>query len=210
MRHSHCWRCCIHDQISWGCDVMPMFRRTLCSRCKALAVVNYVTAVQVHLTSKAFIIKLAQLHDFSAFVLSKKIILQTVCNREHSQKGGKAQLQCLQTAYNFSVPYMIFSKKQTSPASPGDALTALLPHSVALRKAQCCSALTVMIQSSAAPSSALLLLQVYHYRLTRDCIHMAVGMLLHTSYNKVPTFSLNSFLCLPCPKKYFVRHRCLS
>lgn len=119
MRHSHCWRCCIHDQISWGCDVMPMFRTTVYSRCKALAVVNYVTAVQVHLTSKAFIIKLAQLHDFSAFVLSKEIILQTVCNREHSRKGGKAQLQCLQTAYNFSVPYMIFSKNQTSPASPG-------------------------------------------------------------------------------------------
>lgn len=67
---------------------------------------------------------------------------------------------------------------------------ALLPDSVALRKAHWCSALTVIIQSSAAPSSALLLLRAYHLQAhpPPGCIHVAVDMLLHTSYNTGPTF----------------------
>lgn len=162
------------------------------------------------LNFQSFYYKTCTIARFFCFCPLKKNYPADCLQQRTQPIGRESSVTVSADCIQFLCPLHDFFQKANQPSISWDALTALLPHSVALRKAQCCSALTVMIQSSAAPSSALLLLQVYHYRLTRDCIHMAVGMLLHTSYNKVPTFSLNSFLCLPCPKKYFVRHRCLS
>lgn len=142
---------------------MPNFRRTVCSRCKVLAVVNHVTGVQVHLTSKAFIIKL--LHDFSAFILSKQIILQNVCNREHSQQGGDAQLLCLLSAHNFSVTYMLFPKSNpvqlllecshgTASRLSGsqEGSLVLCPHCD--NPKQCSSFLCLAVAPSVSPTSS--------------------------------------------------------
>lgn len=179
MRHGDCWRCCTHYQINW---------RTVYSRCKALAVVNHVTAAWVHVTSKAFIIKLAQFFCFCPFKISYPA--DGLQQRTHPI-GRECSVTVSVERIQFLCPLHDFFQNQSHSASPGDALTAQLPDSVAPRKAQRCSALTVMIQTRcssflclAAPPS----MSPTSSPTTRGYIHVAVGMLLHTSYNKVPTF----------------------
>lgn len=183
---------------------MPNFRRTVCSRCKALAVVNHVTAVQIHLNSKAFIIKL--LHDFSAFILSKKNY-PAECLQQRTQPIRR---ECSVTVSAECIQFLChlhgFSKKQSHLAAPGSALMALLPDSVALRKAHWCSALAVMIQSSAAPSSDLLFLRAYHLQAHPPGKH-SCGSRHVTSYflQHSPHLLIKLLSLLALPKEIFCK-----
>lgn len=88
--------------------------------------------------------------------------------------------------HTISLSLTCFFQKAIHLASPGNALIALLPDSVALRKAHLCSAHTVMIQNSAAPSSASLFLWEYHLQAhPPGYFQVAVSMLLRSSYNTV-------------------------